>query len=50
MADQSMAGLNELTAREEQQIRSGKKVRVGIIGCGWIAKSHVKSYLNQPDV
>ena len=50
MADQSMAGLNELTAREEQQIRGGKKMRVGIIGCGWIAKSHVKSYLNQPDV
>ena len=27
-----------------------KKVRVGIIGCGWIAKSHVKQYLKCPDV
>ncbi len=27
-----------------------KKVRVGIIGCGWIAEAHVKSYKNCPDV
>jgi len=26
-----------------------KKVRVGIIGCGWIADSHIKSYLTCPD-
>ncbi len=27
-----------------------KKMRVGIIGCGWIADAHIKSYLAQPDV
>ena len=24
--------------------------KIGIIGCGWIAGAHIKSYLNQPDV
>lgn len=51
MADKSMAGLNELSAREsEKTFDNGRKLRVGIVGCGWIAKYHVKSYLNQPDV
>ncbi len=27
-----------------------RKMRVGIIGCGWIADAHIKSYLAQPDV
>lgn len=31
-------------------IDASKKVRVGIIGTGWIAEAHVRSYLNQPDV
>ena len=26
------------------------KLRVGIIGCGWIAEAHLKEYLNMPDV
>ena len=50
MADKSMAGLNDLTSRETRTATGGKKMRVGIIGCGWIARYHVKSYLNQPDV
>ena len=29
---------------------SGKVFRVGIIGCGGIAASHMKAYLNMPDV
>ena len=29
---------------------SEKKIRIGIIGTGWIAESHIKSYLKQPDV
>jgi len=32
------------------EVDASKKVRVGIIGCGWIAEAHVLSYLNQPDV
>ena len=30
--------------------KSDKKFRVGIIGTGWIADAHIKSYLKQPDV
>ena len=51
MADKSMAGLNDFTDRTTTNvIDTTKKMRVGIIGCGWIAKNHIKSYLKQPDV
>ena len=49
MADKSMDGLNTFTAQEEAVVDTGKKMRVGIIGCGWIADSHAKALLNQPD-
>ena len=35
---------------EKVEIDASKKVRVGIIGTGWIAESHMVSYLKQPDV
>ena len=35
---------------EKTQILSDKKLRIGIIGTGGIAHSHVKAYLHQPDV
>ena len=35
---------------EEKKEFTGKKIRVGIIGTGWIAESHIISYLHQPDV
>ena len=45
---------NILDAFKEDQsvatIDASKKVRVAIIGCGWIADAHMKSYLKQPDV
>ena len=50
MADNSMAGLNTFTAQSEESVDTGRKMRVAIIGCGWIAGSHIKSYLAQPDV
>ena len=51
MADKSMDGLNTFTAQgDDVTVDTSKKMRIGIIGCGWIAASHVKSYLNQPDV
>ena len=50
MADKSMDGLNSFTAVAENTVDTTKKLRVGIIGCGWIAASHIKAYLNQPDV
>ena len=35
---------------EEAQVDTAKKLRIGFIGCGWIAGSHIKSLLKQPDV
>ena len=50
MADKSMDGLNTFEAQVETKVDAAKKLRIGIIGCGWIADSHMKAYLNQPDV
>ena len=36
--------------KAETSVDATRKVRVGIIGCGWIAEAHVLSYLAQPDV
>ena len=36
--------------QEEKVIDTKKKLRIGIIGCGWIAKAHLDSYRKQPDV
>ncbi len=35
---------------EEKVIDTSKKVRVGIIGTGWIAEVHVSNYKKRPDV
>ena len=51
MADNSMAGLNDFKAKTaEAVVDATRKVRIGIIGCGWIAGSHMHAYLKQPDV
>ena len=34
----------------EERVYSDRKLRVGIIGTGWIAEAHTESYLKQPDV
>ena len=34
----------------EARVYTGKKIKVGIIGCGWIAEAHLKSYLKCEDV
>jgi len=31
-------------------IDTSKKLRIGIVGCGWIAEAHLMSYLQCPDV
>ena len=45
---------NVLDAFKESQevavVDTSKKLRVGIIGTGWIADAHIASYLKQPDV
>ena len=51
MADKSMEGLNTFTDQTSgAAIDTTKKLRIGIIGCGWIADAHIHSYLKQPDV
>jgi len=35
---------------EQHEIDTTKKIRVGIIGTGWIAEAHVLEYLKMPDV
>ena len=32
-------------SHEEKVIDTSKKLRIGFIGCGWIAGSHIKSFL-----
>ncbi len=50
MADKTMENLNDLSVRETAKEVSDKKVRVAIIGCGWIADAHMAAYKNQKDV
>ena len=50
-----MANVNGLdayryAAKAEEKVDTTKKLRIGIIGTGWIAESHIASYLKQPDV
>ena len=33
-----------------KEIDSSKKVKIGIIGTGWIAEAHIAAYKKQPDV
>lgn len=44
--------LNKFKEVQEEQaiIDTSKKLKVGIIGTGWIAEAHVESYKNMPDV
>lgn len=44
--------LNQFTqAVEKVEVNtSGRKLKIGIIGTGWIAESHVESYKQMPDV
>ena len=46
-----MAGLDAFKFNQEtKNVDTAKKVRIGIIGTGWIADSHIRSYKKQPDV
>ena len=39
-----------MQAIEEKAVDASKKVRVGLIGTGWIAEAHVRQYQKFPDV
>lgn len=44
--------MNNFTSNQNEQgeVKSDRKLRIGIIGTGGIAGSHIASYKNQPDV
>lgn len=48
MADSILDDFKRVTRQEK--IDSDQKLRIGIIGTGWIAGAHMVSYLKQPDV
>ena len=50
MAEKMDANLDYNAKSEEVVIDTNKKMRVGIIGCGWIADSHMICYKAMPDV
>ena len=50
MAEQMDKNLDYNVKQEEAVIDTNKKMRVGIIGCGWIADSHMICYKAMPDV
>lgn len=52
-AQYNSADANLDAFKEDQTVRvvdSSRKLRIGFIGTGGIANSHIKAYLNQPDV
>ncbi len=50
MAEQMDKNLDYNAKQEEAAIDTNRKMRVGIIGCGWIAASHINCYKQMPDV
>ena len=46
------AALNAFKSDQEEgkAIDTSKRVKIGIIGTGWIAESHIRNYLEMPDV
>ena len=38
------------TNQSKEVIDTSKKLKVGIIGTGWIADAHIQQYLDMPDV
>ena len=39
----------DYNVKTEQVVDTTRKLRVGIIGCGWIAEAHIDSYMRMPD-
>ncbi len=50
MAEKMDAALDYKNQEQKTEIDTNKKIRIGIIGCGWIAGAHLASYKNMPDV
>ena len=50
MADELSLDFFKQKGTEEGAIDTSKKVKIGIIGTGWIAGNHIHEYLKMPDV
>ncbi len=50
MAEKMDAKLDYKNQQNEVAIDTNRKLRIGIIGCGWIAAAHLDSYKRMPDV
>ena len=51
MSDKRANDLNLFKKDQDNySIDTSKKLKVGIIGTGWIAESHISEYLKMPDV
>lgn len=50
MAEKMDAALDYANQKVETVVDTNRKLRVGIIGCGWIAGAHIDSYKRMPDV
>lgn len=50
MAEKMDANLDYANQKKETAVDTNRKLRVGIIGCGWIAGAHIDSYKRMPDV
>ena len=50
MAEKMDAMLDYNVKHNEEVVDTNRKLRVGIIGCGWIADSHMVCYKAMPDV
>ena len=46
----SNTNLDPNQVAEKEVKTGGRKLKIGIIGTGWIADAHMSSYLNMPDV
>ena len=50
MAEKMDAQLDYANQKNDVVIDTNRKLRIGIIGCGWIAGAHLDSYKRMPDV
>ena len=50
MAEKMDAALDYKNQKVETVVDTTRKIRVGIIGTGWIAEAHMDSYSRMPDV
>lgn len=50
MANDNILDRFDATITEEKEIDANKKLRIGIIGTGWIAEAHIGEYKKMPDV